>query len=281
VTLFLLSACARADGAGAPGSSAAPGGSTSAVPAAADTLVLRVERTGGFAGPARQVGQLPTVSVYGDGRVITVGPQIAIYPGPAMPNLRVQQAAPATIDALLAKAHEAGVGGSVDLGRPGIADGTTTRITAEGRTLDAYALNEAQPNDAALTGAQRAARAKLAAFVQQLTELPTAKGMPEAQPYRPEGLAVLAQPWVKPADGLPSRPAAAPWPGPALPGESLRPAGQQGCVTVTGDEAGKVLAAAKNANQNTPWTSGGKTWTISFRPLLPDESGCADLQARR
>jgi hypothetical protein len=276
VTLFLISACARTDAAGAPGESASP----SSVPVPADQLVLRVEQTGGLAGPAARIGQLPAVSVYGDGRVITQGPQIAVYPGPALPNLLVQQASPATVDGLIAKGREVAAA-APDLGRPGVADGTTTRITISGRTIDAYALQEAQPNDPALTPAQQAARAKLSAFVEQLTELPTTKGMPEARPYQAEAVAVLSRTWVKPADGLPTPPAATPWPGPALPGDYLQGGVQQGCLTVTGAEAGKVLAAAANANQITPWKSGTATWSVSFRPLLPDESGCADLQAPR
>jgi hypothetical protein len=46
---------------------------------------------------------------------------------------------------------------------------------------------------------------------------------------------------------------------------------------VTGDEAKAVLAAAAKANSLTPWTSGGKTWRVGLRPLLPDEHTCADL----
>jgi hypothetical protein len=42
-----------------------------------------------------------------------------------------------------------------------------------------------------------------------------------------------------------------------------------------------VLAAAKSAKSITPWTSGGRQWTVVFRPLLPDEAGCADLKAAR
>jgi hypothetical protein len=66
-----------------------------------------------------------------------------------------------------------------------------------------------------------------------------------------------------------------------LPGDYLRQGVKQGCLTVTGAEAKKVLAAAEAANQNTPWKSGTATWSVRFRPLLPDESGCADLEPRR
>ena len=36
-------------------------------------------------------------------------------------------------------------------------------------------------------------------------------------------------------------------------------------------------AAAQAADTLTSWTSEGQTWTVTFRPLLPDETGCADL----
>ncbi|MEV6815691.1 hypothetical protein AB0M52_26735, partial [Micromonospora sp. NPDC051296] len=54
-----------------------------------------------------------------------------------------------------------------------------------------------------------------------------------------------------------------------------------GCVTVTGDAVPKLLAAAANASAATPWTSGGKRWTVTLRPLLPDETDCGDLANNR
>jgi hypothetical protein len=282
VTLFLLSACARTDDTvGGPGAKTSVGPSATTV-AGPDALVLRVERLGGFVAPDQQFGRLPVVSVYGDGRVITEGPQIAIYPGPALPNLVVQQVDPATVSGLLDKAAAAGVRAGADLGQPGVADAPTTRITVAApdgtRTVDAVALTEAQPNDPRLTTAQRDARAKLAAFVQEVSDLSAATGMPTAQPYQPAAVAALARPYAKPTDGLPGKPAEIAWPGPALPGAIV--SGQAGCVTATGADAEKVLAAAKNAKSVSPWTSGGRQWTVVFRPLLPDEAGCADLKVK-
>jgi hypothetical protein len=50
------------------------------------------------------------------------------------------------------------------------------------------------------------------------------------------------------------------------------------CVTATGAEATAVIEAAGGANLLTPWLSAdGTRWSVLFRPLLPDESGCADL----
>jgi hypothetical protein len=197
VALFLLSACARTgDPGAAPSESAAPGGSPSAD---SDALVLRIDRVGGFVAPDQQVGRYPVVSVYADGQVITTGPQIQIYPGPALPNLLVQQVDEATLQGLLDKAVQAGVRSGADLGRPSVADAPTTRITVAtpgsgSSSLEAVALTEAQPDDPRLTPAQREARAKLATFVQEVSDLPTAEGMPKAQPYRPVAVAALARP---------------------------------------------------------------------------------------
>jgi hypothetical protein len=282
VTLFLLSACARADDTAGVGQDASAGPSASAS-AGPDDLVLRIERLGGFMAPDQQLGRLPMVSVYGDGRVITEGPQIARYPAPALPNLLVQQVDPATVTGLLGKAAAAGVRPGADLGRPGVADAPTTRITfaAAGgtRTVDAVALTEAQPNDPRLTPAQRDARAKLAAFVQEVSDLSAATGMPPAQPYRATAVAALARAYDQQRSaGVPAPPAAVAWPGPALPGANF--SGGAGCVTATGADAEKVLAAAKVAMSTTPWTSAGAKWTVVFRPLLPDEASCADLKAK-
>jgi hypothetical protein len=283
VTLFLLSACARTDATpGGPGSGG-PSDPQSSAPVSADSLVVRVERVGGLVAPDQMLGQFPVVSVYADGRVITPGPQTMIYPGPALPNVQVQQADPAVARRLADRAVAAGVQAGADLGQPGVADAPTTRITVAApggvRTLDAVALTEAQPNDPRLTESQRAARAKLAAFVQEVTDLSAAAGMPKAVPYEPAAIAAFARPYAKPENGLPKQPEPAAWPGPALPGEMVT--GVTGCVTATGDAATAVLGAAKKATAITPWTSGGKQWSLTFRPLLPDETGCADLKRAR
>ncbi|HEY7273021.1 MAG TPA: hypothetical protein VH502_09830 [Actinoplanes sp.] len=278
VTLFVITACARPDGTGSGPAGTAPSGAPSSAAAGADTLVVRIERVGGLMAPEQMPGKLPLISVYADGRLITPGPQIAIYPPPALPSVQVQQLERATVDSLLAKADAAGIRSSLDLGHPMVADAPTTRITVatgEGaRTLEVVGLTEASADDPRLTPAQRDARAKVAQFVQDVTEVSAAKGMPQGQPYRAASLAALASPYVAPSDGLPKKPRPIDWPGPTLPGAPL---GAVSCVTVSGAEAAAVLQAAADATAITPWRSGGKVWNVRFRPLLPDETGCADL----
>jgi hypothetical protein len=282
VTLFLLAGCAQTSAGNAP--EASPDTDADSAPAA-DTVVLRVRHEGGFVPADLVPGRVPQVSVYGDGRVITLGPQIAIYPGPAMPNLQVQQLDPARVGELVDEAMAAGVRSGAHFGRPGVADAPSTRVdvvqAGQRYTAVAEALSEADADDPRLTEAQKAARAKLAAFVRELTELPTAPGAPAAQPYRPSAVAAIVRPYQRPADDLPRQPQPVAWPGPALPGEPLTPQLKLSCVTATGAEAERVLAAAEKANANTPWTSGENRFSVTFRPLLPDETGCADLKGAR
>ena len=282
VTLFVITACARPDGTGNGAAETAPSGAASSAPATTDALVLRIERVGGLMAPEQMPGKFPLVSVYADGRLITQGPQIAIYPPPALLNVQVQRLDRATVESLLAKADAAGIRSGLDLGHPMVADASTTRITvatSEGaRTLEVVGLTEAGADDPRLTAAQRDARAKVAKFVQEVSDLSAATGTPNGQQYRPESLAALASPYVPPSDGLPKKLRPIDWPGPPLPGAPL---GTAHCVTVSGADAGEVLSAAADATAITPWRSGGKVWSVRFRPLLPDETGCADLAATR
>lgn len=281
VPLFLIAACAQPDtgtdaGAPAPDPSAAS-------PQSGDELVARVESYGGFVPPDRTIGTLPAVSVYADGRVITEGPVPAIYPGPAMPNIQVL-----TLDAdqlqQVVKEGAATVKPGTDFGQPNVADAPTTRVTVKTgqdvQSVSVVALNEAQAKDPMLTDTQQDARAKLAAYVKKLRDLGSGDGDTASKPYEPESLAVLARPWTKQSGGEPAQAEAA-WPGPALPGDYLNPALKIGCVLVTGAELDTVTAAAKKANQMTPWTADGQKYLISFRPLLPDEKGCAEFKGNR
>jgi hypothetical protein len=281
-SLFLLVACAQ-DG----GDTTPPAGAPA--PRDPDAIALRIEHTGGFTTPGDSVARLPIVTIYGDGRAILQGPQPAIYPGPALPNLQVIKLPSADVDKLVARATGAGVGTAKDLGQPPIADAPSTRFTvdAEGGAAitEVYALSEADTGSGSgLTADQVAARTKLRDLVAAVSvDLPATLGMKAGseQPYEPVALAAIATPYVAPdpATAGKEQPAVA-WPGPALPGTSVGKGLETGCVTVGGADTAKVLAAADKANAATPWTSGARKWTVILRPLLPDETDCADLLNR-
>jgi hypothetical protein len=279
VPLMLISACARTD------VSAAPGTADPSTPAAtAGPLVVRVESVGGFVPATINLSRLPSVSVYADGRVITEGPVPMIYPGPALPNLQVQTITPERVQELARQGTEAGVGKTVDYGRPSIADAPSTKVTVvnagQTRSVSVEALNEAQANGPGLTAAQRAARATLVTYVNMLQGLAAAGGMPPASAYEPEAVAVLTHDYVQ-SSGESPKPVETAWPGPALPGAEMGAGLGIGCLTVTGAEKDKVLAAAGKATVSTPWTLAGKKYGITFRPLLPDEKDCDALKGDR
>ncbi|MEV0131508.1 hypothetical protein AB0H83_23965 [Dactylosporangium sp. NPDC050688] len=280
ILLLLVAGCAAESPGGSPGGSS--GGAVSYGP---DELVLRVDVSGGLVPVATTVTDVPAVSVYGDGRVVTNGPMIEIYPGPALPNVQLQRISTADVAKLVELALDAGVGRHADLGMPNVADAPTTHImvrTAAGEQVtDAPALGIAEDS---LSGPQRAARQRLQRLVEALSDLRSTLGngaVPEPVAFPAAGVAAVAEPWTEAGgdQGLPAQQPVA-WPGPALPGEAVADRPGVHCVSATGEEGQRILAAAGKANTRTPWTSAGSTWQVTFRPFLPGESSCADLTHR-
>jgi hypothetical protein len=270
--LLVLTACAQGGSGGVPGDAGATSASgPSPLPSG---LVLQVAATGGFTTPEELATRLPLVTVYADGRVLTQGPQIAVWPAPALPNVQVQEVDAATVRDLVDRAVAAGVTETGDLGQPPLADATTTRftlVTDEGTAVrEAYAL--AETADDALTAEQRAARGRLRDLLDELTGLPGT-----TEPFVPQTLAAVVHPY---SGGDPELPQPeVPWPGPQLPGAPL--GADLTCVSATGQQAADLLAAAAPANTLTPWVAAdGSRWSVAFRPVLPHESGCADLTVR-
>lgn len=259
---------------------ASPSGvAESSVPYAPSDVVLRVRTAGGFVAPQAAMASLPEVSVYGDGRVVTTGPIPAVYPGPALPNVQLQRIAPAELPGLVHRALDAGVGSGADLGSTHVADAPTTTFTV--RTVEGVVTTDAPAlgvgGDDGLTGPQHAARQRLRDLLAALTDLRGTLGadaVSRPEPYRPALVAAFAGEWAPGTQPqLPDPPEIA-WPGPALPGPPLPDRPNVHCLTT---EAAPVLAAAAGANARTPWTSAGARWALQLRPLLPDESSCADL----
>lgn len=266
--VLLLAGCAERGAADGPDAEAEPR-------PPATGLVLRVDYTGGFTTPTANVARLPLVSVYADGAMITEGPVVAVYPGPALPNLQVTRLDPAAVQDLVGRALDAGVADPGDLGSPPLADAFSTRftlVTSEGTyQREVYALGDA-PEGSGLSADQEEARHRLADLLASVAD----PGGRDSTAYAAQSMAAVVTPWVDPQDGL-AQPEV-PWPGPALPGESTGGPADVGCVTATGAQADAVVQAAQGANAATPWVTGdGSRWTVVLRPLLPDETGCADL----
>jgi hypothetical protein len=289
---LLGAACANS----APGTGVAGDGSGPSRPTGADQLVVRISSGGGFIAPTFTVTQVPQFSLMGNGIAITPGAVPEIYPGPAIAPLFSQQLTPDAVDAILALARTDGLlNGSHDyanMGSVGIADASTTTITvvADGgtHTFNFYALGDPGQNKPEHMGQQESdARTKAQDFsnkVGDLTWLPSGSAAQPA-PYLPTGVRVFVGDYH--ADPSLTEPSTE-WPldtsladfGDAMKGAvsngSLNTAAVQPsrCGTVTGQDLTSVLPLIDKANQLTPWKSGGRTFGLSFRPLLPDESGC-------
>jgi hypothetical protein len=233
-----------------------------------DVAVVRVTTRGGFAAEASRRGELPHPSVFGDGRVIILGPTTLEFPGPALPNL---QEFPLTGDGLKRILDEARTAGLLDdpppdYGDPGITDQPTTTVTvrAGGATyrVDVYALGF----DDGLTAAQRENRKRLQQFIELAGDADALRDVVVAgstRRYEPSALAVL----IRPSDATEGE--THDWPLGDLAGAQ--------CVVFRGADLAAVLDAARTAREDARWLSAGQSYQLVFRPLLPDERSCKDL----
>ena len=277
-TVLLLAGCASQTDNG-PTASPSPMPSGGVVLREDGGLVLQVAYTGGgFRTPRVAAAQLPLVSVYANGRVLTEAAVIAVHPGPALPQLQVTEVDPGRVEELAQRAVEVGVGRGVDYGQPPVADVPATRVTvvtaAGEQTSEAAALQRGLFPEGeripGLTEDQAAAREELQAFVDELTGLTGDSD----ELYEPEAVAALVDqefgPGANPDD-------VATWPGPALPGDPMTTGGPS-CSLAEGEAVTAVLEAAAGATTDTVWANpDGGRWAVSLRPLLPHEDHCADL----
>jgi hypothetical protein len=247
---------------------AACGGTSRSDRGGPHTAVVRVATKGGFAAEAAQGGDVPQVSVYGDGRVIVVGPTTLEFPGPALPNLQEFRVTGDGLGQIIDEARNAGLldDPPPDYGDAGITDQPTTTVTVrlDGRTrrVNVSALNFSD----GVSDAQRENREQLVNFIELVGDsgalLPVVVPHSERR-YEPAALAVLA----RPSDSTEGDPRA--WPLGDLAGTD--------CTVYTAGDLATVLDAARDAREGDPWISAGGTYELAFRPLLPDERSCNDL----
>jgi hypothetical protein len=280
---ILAGACANTstgDGPGDGGTGSGGGDTGSPSPTNSD-LVLRIEQVGGFVPVQYYLTGMPTLSLYGDGVLITPGAQIEIYPGPALPALSQQHLSPEAIQLLLQAAIDAGLDKDRDLKTMMVSDMPTTvfTLTIDGQThtTQVYALDfDLGPKPDGMTQDEFQARKDLAAFqakATDLTWLPDGSVTDEGM-YEPTSLRIFSSAYQSDPE-LTQAPIAWPLtPGLDLFGDSQDASDGMRCGTVAADAAATLLPLAEQANQLTPWTSDGTEYGLLFRPLLPDESGC-------
>jgi hypothetical protein len=250
-------------------------------PTEADEPVIFISRLKVGDDAGTRMAALPVATLYGDGRVIRPGPQTATEPAPALPSLQVTTLDSAGVDAVLAKAGEAGlVGADRELRMPTEADPTITAfdvfLNGQRRRTTVESLAEIAPDDPRLPPASLAERAAMNAVVAMLTDPASnlaANIVGEDAVYAPTAIGVL----IAPAEGAPATgetPVEWPLADLATIGEPVASVAGLSCVVIDGDDWTKLEPLASGANQETTWTSGGASYTLRFRPLLPGETGC-------
>jgi hypothetical protein len=213
--------------------------------------------------------------VFGDGRVIVLGPTTLQFPGPALPNVQEFRLTRSGLARVVDDARAAGLLDSSppDYGDPGITDQATTTVTVSvgGTThrVEVYALGF-DGRVSGVTAEQRENRQRLERLIRRAGD-PSALGgdvVPgSSRRYEPATLAVL----VRPADTTGGDVRA--WPLADLAGID--------CVALSGADRTAVLDAARTAGAGDTWTSGDATYQLTFRPLLPDERSCENLTRTR
>ncbi|HEY3210956.1 MAG TPA: hypothetical protein VGL18_14420 [Actinomycetota bacterium] len=245
-----------------------------------DRLVLRIDNRGGLLPPAVALTRIPQFSLFTDGLIVMEGAQIQIYPGPAIPPIFSMKVNAEGLRKIMEAARRAGLGGpDRTYEHPAVADAGTTTFTfvenGKRHVISAVALGT-EPNPAIPKHEQRA-RAALFELEMRLGNVRS--WLPEGsvsaeRPFDYDGLAVVVG--TEPPGEQPEQPELT-WPLDRTIAELAEPvAGQPilSCFSVEGQDLEKLRPLVARANELTPWSSGGKTSWLRFRPLLPDETGC-------
>jgi hypothetical protein len=308
--LSLAAAAALGGAAGrraAAGTDATPGATAGATPGgtpSADgaTVLVRVEYIGGFVAPMTNLVNLPIYQLSDDGREITQGPQILIYPPPALPNLQVARLTGVGIQAVLDAADAAGLASEdASYSNDNITDLPTLTISVVtgDRTVvtTAYGLDMidettqpdlVEPRDRIqgfLGVIQNPASLRDPSLVAEI-ETGYAEGqlqvvaVPAAEIISPEATAAEGEAPVEGTDPVP--PIAWPLDQPladfgiplaeAVGGENYEGIFPGARVdTLSGDDLAAVRPLAETANQLSVWRDGEEDWVLLLRPLLPGE----------
>ena len=234
-------------------------------PTGADDVVIRIGYEGGFVPIDYLFLSLPSVLVTGDGRLITQGPVIEIYPGPLLPNMQVRTITEADIQKILALAEEQGLLADRQYTSPNnVADApdTVVTITANGFTYrhSAYALGLANFDGPETDDARR----QLAEFVDSVTGEWLYDGTVggEDQPYESDAFLIRATP-VTDLSGYEIEPTLVEWPG------TIALATASECAEVPWAEYAELF---QQANQLTFFTQADVTYSIAVKQQLSGDA---------
>lgn len=236
----------------------------------AEDLVVRIEHgVGGFTTADTAFAQLPTFLLTGDGRVISGGPQITIYPGPLLPALQQAQLTEEQVAEIVALAEEHGLDEDLDdqtlAGVITDVGSTIVRVRVGGTvfTSDVYALGMDQ---GVLSPELARQHEQIRTFIDEVTARYTNPDGVPTDRYEPAAYVIGLQDadlaWYSGSD---VQPTVLPWP--AELGDE-----QTECQVVDGDTVRRVLGSA---NQLTLFErADGSLVKPLLRPALPGSDGC-------
>lgn len=265
--------------AGSPPASEAPSSIPSTSPAA---LILRITTEGGFIGPSANLATVPTASVYADGRIMTPGPEDSIYPGQLVPPVAVRDVGAVGAEAIVAAIRAAGLdkASSAGPGIPGDTGTTVFVVSLDGSsTTTRIALGGGVPGPGGPGGgSQDPASAAALDLMSRLTDPTDTWGAASAPVTTlvPAGYRIFVAPGAPVADpSVTQLPIAWPLAVPldqfgaaAMPDRGI-PGLRLGAAL--GADATTLAPVFAKASVLTPFASGGLSYTLYVRPLLPDE----------
>jgi hypothetical protein len=278
VTLALAACSSTAS----PSASGTPEPSGSPLPADAVPL-LRVRSEGGFINPASTMAALPMVVVYTDGRILMAGSPSADNPNPLVVPVSLRTVGAAGAAAIAAAIHAVGLdtASSADPGVPGDSGVDVFEVLADGVTVSTRFAGNG-PGGPGLPGGgenpERTAALDLLGKLLDPAETWGAASAPNTV-YQPIAYRVFVAPGAPAGDGGASQPPSVAWPlatslaefgTPAVPDFGI--AGLRSGV-LHGADVAAAAPVLEAASATTAFTSGGQSYTLSVRALLPDEVG--------
>ncbi len=256
-----------------PPPSSAPTPSATATGADPDEAAVKIEEVGGMLPPWMRLQFYPSAALYVDGRLIVQGPQIDIYPGPALPNLQVIHFSQRGVQQVLDWAAEAGLEGEDRQLGEAMLDAPVMMFTI----VRPEGTHRTSVTNLGEAGVEIAAAAQFLELMQNLPEWLPDEVASAAVPYEWDRLRVVSSPADPTVVADPDLASEMDWPLADLAtlGESLSEPPQYRCFVIEGaDGLAELRPIFEQANQLTEWNSGGEQYQLQFHPLLPDDEEC-------
>lgn len=268
---------------GTPSPTGTPAASPTPAPTAATaTVLLEVISQGGFINPSASLAALPSVVVYADGRIMAPGAPPPNATDPLVQPISVRDVGAAGAAAIAAAVSAAGLD-KPQVGDPGVAaDSGISLFTAyvDGAPVTSHfaANGPGGPGLPGIGGGDNPERTAAFDLLGRLLDPSETWGTaaPPTSTYVPTGYRIFVAPGAPTGDGTTAVPSVA-WPlataladfgTPAVPDRGV--AGLRSGV-VLGDDARTLAPLLAGATTVTAFTSGGASFRLWVRALLPHE----------